>query len=399
MAQRDCGTIVPYTIGHDALNLTDSCRRRVLGSVIRYQLFTAVSARGHDARIAFGIFLMDAQKIPGEDRGCDMWASLDMILPTQVRHDFEAGLKGVPSTMLVCDKVSETWHEHLRCSEHEHPAFAYLFAIPDHSIKTRLQAAQGFAKAGGFGGIYKGVGSVILAISLIPALQRDRHGVCFDRLAAAFFCTYDTLKRTLPVPAHLAPVNHMISASMGEIAACLIRVPTEVIKTRSQTSSYGALADSSLAAAKLLWKTEGLRGFYRGFGITVMREIPFTSLQFPMYELFKTRLSHFLYGRPASLHAYEAALCGSVAGGIAAALTTPLDVVKTRVMLDLRDPSHASYPSPAVRLRQIYATEGLRALFSGGVPRTMWISAGGAVFLGVYEWIIGSLVPSSIDEA
>jgi solute carrier family 25 S-adenosylmethionine transporter 26 len=56
-------------------------------------------------------------------------------------------------------------------------------------------------------------------------------------------------------------------------AACLVRVPTEVIKTRSQTSSYGTLADTSLATAKLVWKTDGLRGFYRGFGTTVMREV------------------------------------------------------------------------------------------------------------------------------
>jgi Mitochondrial carrier protein len=138
-------------------------------------------------------------------------------------------------------------------------------------------------------------------------------------------------------------------------AACFVRVPTEVIKTRSQTSSYGALANSSLATAKLVWKTDRLKGFYRGFGITVMREviislayfpdrhlsvdwakIPFASLQFPMYEFFKHRLSLLLYHKPSSLRPYEASLCGSVAGGIAAAVTTPLDVLKTRIMLDLR---------------------------------------------------------------
>jgi len=178
-------------------------------------------------------------------------------------------------------------------------------------------------------------------------------------------------------------------------AACLVRVPTEVIKTRSQTSSYGALADSSLATAKLVWKTDGLKGFYRGFSTTVMREIPFASLQFPMYEFFKHHLSYLLHHKPSSLRPLEASLCGSAAGGIAAALTTPLDVLKTRIMLDLRDPSHPAYLPPLRRLRQIYLSEGTPALFAGVIPRTMWISAGGAVFLGMYEWTIDVLGSSS----
>lgn len=119
-----------------------------------------------------------------------------------------------------------------------------------------------------------------------------------------------------------------------------------------QTSSYGT-GLSSFAAARILWTNDGLKGFYRGFGITVMREvcalpswtsslsqqtghsqIPFTSLQFPLYELLKLRLSGALGRKP--LHAHEAAICGSIAGGFSAAVTTPLDVLKTRVMLDMR---------------------------------------------------------------
>jgi len=245
-----------------------------------------------------------------------------------------------------------------------------LLFFPLDTLKTRLQSAQGFVKAGGFRGVYRGVGSVLIGSA--PG-------------AAAFFTTYDTLKQILPPPvAHPSPLNHVVAASLGEVVACLVRVPVEVVKSRTQTASYGLQA-SSLDALKRVWSAEGLSGLYRGFGTTVVREIPFTSIQFPLYEFLKDRASRALGNR--QLEAYEAAVCGSIAGGVAAAATTPLDVLKTRVMLDLRDPTKSS-PSLLTRLRQIYRNEGLGALFSGVVPRTLWISAGGAVFLGVYEQAI-----------
>ncbi|KZT37866.1 mitochondrial carrier [Sistotremastrum suecicum HHB10207 ss-3] len=248
-----------------------------------------------------------------------------------------------------------------------------LLFFPIDTVKTRLQSAQGFAKAGGFRGIYKGVGSIVVGSA--PG-------------AAVFFSCYDTLKRVSPLPESYAPLTHVLSASTAEVAACLIRVPTEVIKTRTQTSAYGPLA-GSLFAAKSVWTSSGFEGFYRGFSSTIFREIPFTSIQFPLYEILKHQLSLQLHRKP--LYAHEAAICGSIAGGTAAALTTPLDVLKTRVMLDMRDSSTGKIPLLR-RFKSIYLEEGMRALFAGVVPRTLWISAGGAVFLGVYEWAVHGLM-------
>lgn len=76
---------------------------------------------------------------------------------------------------------------------------------------------------------------------------------------------------------------------------------------------------------------EGISGFYKGFGPTIMREIPFSLIQFPLYEKMKTVLKSRLLQRDP--YSFEAAFCGSISGGIAAGLTTPLDVVKTRIML------------------------------------------------------------------
>lgn len=90
---------------------------------------------------------------------------------------------------------------------------------------------------------------------------------------------------------------------------------------------------------------------------------------------------------------WEAAICGSIAGGIAAGITTPLDVIKTRLMLSQRNatvgaagvPNSAYYSGIVPTFKRILAEEGPRALFSGIGPRVMWISIGGSIFLGVYE--------------
>lgn len=64
---------------------------------------------------------------------------------------------------------------------------------------------------------------------------------------------------------------------------------------------------------------------------TVAREIPFSFIQFPMWERMKKEWA-IHQGTP--LAAWQGALCGSISGAISAAATTPLDVCKTRLMID-----------------------------------------------------------------
>jgi solute carrier family 25 S-adenosylmethionine transporter 26 len=54
--------------------------------------------------------------------------------------------------------------------------------------------------------------------------------------------------------------------------------------------------------------------------------------------------------------------------------------------------SEGARPTVLRRFKTIYVEEGWRALFSGVVPRTLWISAGGAVFLGMYELTMNNLL-------
>jgi len=237
--------------------------------------------------------------------------------------------------------------------------------FPLDTIKTRLQSPQGFWKAGGFTRIYAGLGPA--AIGSAPN-------------AAMFFCTYDGVKRV--AVSRLGIENgaklHMFAASCGEITACLIRVPVEIIKQRRQANVGG----TSLEILKSTVKSEGIAGLYRGYLTTVMREIPFSLIQFPLWEALKGKVAESRgVEQPKP---WESSLCGSLAGGFAAAVTTPLDVAKTRIMLAKAGSDEASLGTIGM-LKNVAATSGLKGLFSGVGPRVTWISIGGAVFFGVYE--------------
>uniref|UniRef100_A0A2C9JP40 S-adenosylmethionine mitochondrial carrier protein n=1 Tax=Biomphalaria glabrata TaxID=6526 RepID=A0A2C9JP40_BIOGL len=240
-----------------------------------------------------------------------------------------------------------------------------VILFPLDTIKTRLQSEAGFIKSGGIRGVYSGLLSA--ALGSAPG-------------ASLFFVAYETSKSiygSLVQHEGLQSIGHMMAATLGEVTACLVRVPVEVVKQRTQVFS----TSSSLESFRYTLRSEGLRGFYRGYASTVMREVPFSVIQFPLWEFMKSKVSEKT-GQPVT--AWQSSICGAVAGGTSAAITTPLDVAKTRIILAKKGSTVAKGDIGFV-LRQVIHERGLPGLFSGMVPRVVWISIGGSIFLGVYE--------------
>jgi solute carrier family 25 S-adenosylmethionine transporter 26 len=153
--------------------------------------------------------------------------------------------------------------------------------------------------------------------------------------------------------------------------ACFVRVPTEVIKQNMQIGNFKTFKEAS----RDVYRINGILGFYKGFNMTIFREIPFSCIQFPIYEYLKLKCKEY-NGQTGNL---DAAICGMFAGATAAALTTPLDVLKTRMML---------HKGPKYTICEAFRdvrSQGIYAFFSGIVPRVFWISIGGSIFLGVYD--------------
>merc|ERR1711865_818228 len=236
---------------------------------------------------------------------------------------------------------------------------------PIDTIKTRLQSKAGFWKAGGFTGVYRGLSSAIIGSA--PG-------------AALFFGGYEGGQRALKrAGMGDTPLMYAMASSVGEIMACVGRVPTENVKQNMQMGKFAKAGEAGALRNTVngLIEQRGLAGMWRGYSTTVMREIPFSFIQFPIFEGLK-QLRRRQKG--SDVNGVEGGLCGSVAGAIAAAITTPLDVAKTRITL-----GESQTTSFVTTLKDIHAANGVSGLFLGVGPRVFWISLGGFVFLGAYE--------------
>ena len=129
-----------------------------------------------------------------------------------------------------------------------------------------------------------------------------------------FFTAYERTKHALGAENTSAQV---CAASVGETVACSVRVPVENVKQNQQAGKIDA---KLLGGAAQILRESGVGGFYRGFGATVGREVPFAMIQMPLLESAKRAWRGY---RGCDLEPYHVALCGCASGGFAAASTRP----------------------------------------------------------------------------
>lgn len=158
--------------------------------------------------------------------------------------------------------------------------------------------------------------------------------------------------------------------------------PFDVIKQRMQV--HGSVYRSIGECARHVFKSEGLRAFYVSYPTTLTMTVPFTALQFTAYEsLTKVMQRRREPGYDPLTHC----TAGGLAGGIAAAATTPLDVVKT--LLQTRgaasDPEirHARGLFSAAGI--IWRREGMKGFFRGMNARIVTSAPSTAICWSAYE--------------
>lgn len=142
-----------------------------------------------------------------------------------------------------------------------------------------------------------------------------------------------------------------------------------------QTGQFASAPD----AVRLIIAKEGFGGMYAGYGSFLLRDLPFDALQFCVYE--QLRIGYKLAARR-DLNDPENAMLGAVAGAVTGVFTTPLDVIKTRLMVQGAGNQYKGFSDC---VKTILREEGSSALWKGMGPRVLWIGIGGSIFFGVLE--------------
>uniref|UniRef100_A0A803P234 EF-hand domain-containing protein n=1 Tax=Cannabis sativa TaxID=3483 RepID=A0A803P234_CANSA len=164
-----------------------------------------------------------------------------------------------------------------------------------------------------------------------------------------------------------------LASFCSTVLGTAVRIPCEVLKQRLQAGLYNNVGEGIIGT----WRQDGLRGFFRGTGATLCREVPFYVAGMGLYAESKKLAQHVLRRE---LEPWETIIVGAVSGGLAAVATTPFDVMKTRMMT-----AQGQSVSMTVVAISILRHEGPLGLFKGAVPRFFWIAPLGAMNFAGYE--------------
>ncbi|MFH4975065.1 hypothetical protein AB6A40_001774 [Gnathostoma spinigerum] len=174
--------------------------------------------------------------------------------------------------------------------------------------------------------------------------------------------------------------RHLVA---GGAAGCMSRTctaPLDRIKVFLQVHATRQNRLNLFKTIRLLLLEGGIKSFWRGNGINVIKIAPESAIKFMAYEQMK-RLIKQIRG-DVELSVWERFLAGSLAGAISQSIIYPLEVLKTRLALRRTGQLDKGLAHFAAKM---YKNEGFLCFYKGYIPNLMGIIPYAGIDLAVYE--------------
>jgi len=202
-----------------------------------------------------------------------------------------------------------------------------------------------------------------------------------------YFTTYEQLKGVLHnkyESFHGSSSESVISLSSGGIArvwAVTLVSPLELIRTKMQSQKMAFFQVKS--CIRDLVKTRGIQGLWSGYTATLLRDVPFSALYWPLYEKTKS-----MFGQDTFSVNF---MSGALAGTVASTVTLPFDVLKTTKQIELGEKDIMGVKKGFSRtnnqiFRDILKEQGVKGLFAGLIPRILKVAPACAIMISSYEF-------------
>uniref|UniRef100_A0A2P2J4T5 Mitochondrial adenine nucleotide transporter BTL3 n=1 Tax=Rhizophora mucronata TaxID=61149 RepID=A0A2P2J4T5_RHIMU len=125
--------------------------------------------------------------------------------------------------------------------------------------------------------------------------------------------------------------------------------------------------------------TEGLKGFWKGNFVNILRTAPFKSINFYAYDTYRNQLLKWSGSEEATN--FERFVAGAAAGITATLLCLPMDTIRTKMVA----PGGEVLGGVIGTFRHMIQTEGFSSLYKGLLPSILSMAPSGAVYYGVYD--------------
>ncbi|XP_043719504.1 probable mitochondrial adenine nucleotide transporter BTL3 [Telopea speciosissima] len=132
---------------------------------------------------------------------------------------------------------------------------------------------------------------------------------------------------------------------------------------------------------KTIAATQGLKGFWKGNFLNILRTAPFKAVNFYAYDTYRKQLLK-MSGNEETTN-FERFLAGAAAGITASILCLPMDTIRTKIVA----PGGEALGGVIGAFRHMVQTEGFFSLYKGLVPSLVSMAPSGAVFYGVYDML------------
>ncbi|KAI0444579.1 mitochondrial carrier domain-containing protein [Xylaria telfairii] len=274
-------------------------------------------------------------------------------------------------------------------------AFGAFMVYPIDLVKTRMQNQRGadpgqrlyknsvdcFRKVvanEGFRGLYSGILPQLVGVAPEKAIKLTVN----DIVRGAF-----TDKKS----GHIGLPYEIFAGGAAGGCQVVFTNPLEIVKIRLQVQGEMVKANEGAQKRSAMWivRNLGLKGLYKGASACLLRDVPFSAIYFPTYSHLKKDL--FGESPTKKLGIVQLLAAGAIAGMPAAYLTTPCDVIKTRLQVEARK-GDTNYTGLRHAAQTILKEEGFKAFFKGGPARILRSSPQFGFTLAAYE-VLQSVLP------